>query len=92
MELAGPVGQQETFSYQDLFLDFEQELADILRTDTRRAETTEVPAAGTGSEGIQVRRRSTSGFDYENDGTIACAALNYDVLVSFSWKFFFENI
>ena len=69
-------------SSRALFLDFEQELEDILG---RREGATR--SSSIGSDLLEVRRSSgvsaAVAVEYEPDGTLDCGKLNYDVLVRF---------
>ena len=71
----------EPISNESLFLDFEQELADLLRRP--RHSVTSVTSGSTSPvTSGRVRTRSIAdAVEYESDGTIVCSNLNYDVLV-----------
>jgi hypothetical protein len=71
-------------STRELFLDFEQELAELLRRPQDDSSSTSSSSSTSLYEGdLGVRRRSsTTEVDFENDGTISCSAITFDVLVN----------
>ena len=71
----------EPISNESLFLDFEQELADLLRRP--RHSVTSVTSDSTSPVTSRVRTRSVAdSIEYESDGTIVCSNLSFDVLVN----------
>ena len=61
---------------EDLFLDFEQELADILGRQERSLSIV--------SNEDRSRRRSS--IPYDSDGTVPCSAINYSVLCNIAGR------
>lgn len=68
---------------EDLFLDFEQELADILG---RQERPRGLSSSSSSSSSVDLNNSRRNSVPYESDGTVPCSAINYAVLCHLSGR------